>query len=560
MDNKFVELKRYIESNIAKIEQRIVQRNEMIEQKSNIESLIATLRQNLAEINSDQFGLLKRILNDEEYLTHTFSVIIGCAPYFNDEDLCNESQVVQAKVELSKLIEKIVKISENLDLKIHKFGHKDRDLLQITNYEKYLSIFDENGMVKYLEPNELDSFLKFIRTAPLELSKEEVLDLITEISKSSINYIIRRKEAIVSQQLVTISRNSREILDEINNNVTLESTVEQQQEVVEELVIENRSLTEEEEKKLHYIEGIITWMIENYGIGNITVDFDGFIDDNDFNLEDRIAFYELATAKKEMWISIYADLKKYLIQSFYKKQENVDDIMKIFDYIISLYNKENIIVEVKLYEFTKAELDIRKKAALIIQKYNTKLMEYQNLDNADRNYIDSMYDVIIQNDYDNIAVNSRFSLLDIKLYKRLDKLNADLKDLEDTLLNEEELRKLSTNEEDIDELIKMFLEGISDTVAEIETLEKHIEEENKSQLIIEESSSLEYTTGSNTMNLLVFLENSNIHRQSFYEEDKESLSKIDKGKYKSIKNAFQVVSTTAFTDQSKNSGFVQLSP
>lgn len=412
MDNKYSELKNYIQLKVDKLNSIIEEHNNIIEKCNQIESLILKFESDIASINTNDIEFINSILNID--LTSTINKIKLVFPFFSDEDLANEEQILNYKEKYHSIISNLNNVLNSLRAKVYNHGRNHNISMQLANYEKYLTFFDESGIKKELEIEEFEAFINFIKDAPLNLEEGEKLALVMEFSSYNLNYYIEKLERDSAISLAVIANNSEEVFEEINN-IQLPNV---EPEIETNLVIdESIILSDDEEAKLNEITQLLSELKEKF-VANSSMAASEFIDDDEFSLQSRINFYNVALSTEEKWSLIMFDLENYLIP--FLRSDCKDNIMKIFDYILESHEKDFTVVEVRLYDFSEEEKLAIENARQLLEDFSDEIKKYEELSESNKNYIDSIYQLILENNFENIdRISSNFSAVYVNFIKKL---------------------------------------------------------------------------------------------------------------------------------------------
>lgn len=542
MDNKYGELKKYIQLKVEKLNSIIEEHNNIIEKCNQIESLILKFESDIANIDANDISFINSVLNND--LTSTINKIKLISPFFDDDDLANEEQVLNYKEKYHSIISNLNNVLNSLRAKVYNHGRNHNISMQLANYEKYLTFFDETGIKKELEIEEFEVFINFIKDAPLNLDEEEKLALITEFSRYNLKYYIEMLERNSAISLAVVANNSEEVFEEINS-VQLPSV---ETDIETNLVIdESIGLSEDEEVKLDKIKQLLNELKEKYVANGMSAG--EFIDDEEFSLQSRIDFYDVALSKEEKWSLIMFDLENYLIPSL--RSDYKDNIMKIFDYILELHEKDFAVVEVRLYDFSEEEKLVIENARQLLEDFRDEIKKYEELSESNKNYIDSIYQLILENNFENIdRISSSFSPVYVKFIKRLLKLKDDLFEFDDIITAEKEYRT-ENDEQEVDLTIKNLVSKIKSDSLEVKNLgEQAFSTDDFSEELGAQRDIDKVISG---RNLFVFLPNSNSNRISYYDEDKNNVLRNEKSVMHSIETGFKILTSYNITNKTEKS-------
>lgn len=147
---------------------------------------------------------------------------------------------------------------------------------------------------------------------------------------------------------------------------------------------------------------------------NIELNHDTLVDllNDDFSLEDRKSIYDSTEDKFNL---VLEDLKVNLIPNF---ENNKDDVMTIFRYIIVLFNEEY--KKEEEIEFVSQIADFSEEEKKKIEKYlevvNREFEYYSGLDKKDKDMIDSIRTLIAEDSENKIEISPKFSLDYVKYF------------------------------------------------------------------------------------------------------------------------------------------------
>ena len=331
-----------------------------------IEKLIQTL--NLLDIDIDNVNinliedLLKSSYSSEiaNEKLEFFQEILEFKDYLID---CTDVQIQKCIKFLNELKELI--LAKILDIKNDKIYVENR----INEYNNYLKLINEFGLVRILSTKELEDLLNFIISSRLD--KDIVANLITDLTISNI-------EQYEKQQVINESKEDE--LEELKENVTTVAgllDLEVEEEINDELeligtvdfgLLDDKVLElNEEEQKLYDEMTEICQIIEEQNIKSV-IDIQKILSkiaEQDFSLSDiRQKMYSTKYKSDNRWLLILSDLKNNLLPNY---KEHKNKIKKIFEYIKNIF-KENFI---KKEELLKQIADLYSK-----EEVNKLLADY----------------------------------------------------------------------------------------------------------------------------------------------------------------------------------------
>lgn len=521
--DKYVELRNYIEQKINRLNREQDRINELVNLLEKIEGLIEELSGDYTLVDrATANDLLKTIFN-EDY-TSDLNNIGLFVQWFDDSLLGNEPQVVAAKAKLEKLIDSLESYLAALEIKVYNEKNNDNSVVELSIYQKYLSKFNDEGIVQAFDTSELEGFLNFIKEAPLNLSDDECLELIMDFSKYNLDYQIRMLNNKTTFDQSVVSQNSRELFEELNGLDIVEDTpiMEQEENVISNEIV----LSEEEQQKYNQILQIVDELRNKVGK---TDDISNFIARGDYSLNSHINLYDATVTQDEKWSVVLQDLNRNLISGL---ATNKEEVMIIFDYILSMYERDFLVreeitpaLEVPvLYSFSKDEEKVLEDANLMLNDFEHEILEYRQMNATDKNYIDSIYGLILDNNLDDISKSeTKFSIVYVNFIKELEKLSLKVSELNDVLTSENDYRIECGNQE-VDSMIKNYLDSIKSCMTNINLFDeqRHSVEEETNTSEIDVIDALD-----NAKNLVIFLPNSNGYRKSYAEEDLDNVIDIN---------------------------------
>ena len=393
--NSLNELKKYIETKINNIleNKKIIDQNQQLIAK--LEVVYNLLTTNIYEsINSNDFrSCLDSIFTDEDVETiieKTNQAII----IIKDDKLVGVPQRLQAEEYLNKIntlmLKKIEGLKEDIIRKKSEVDYK------ISDYEEYSCLIKDGKIIRHLNEEELKKLFNFLKESTLD--KNIVLDLTVLFSKDSIDYAEKLRKLRVAKEETIKKNNAKKIKEQIKEQNR--NKVEEPKDEIKEVKF---TLSEDENKIYYRMLEIINILTHD-----IDLTHDVLVDllSDDYSLENRKSVYDSTDDKFNL---ILEDLKVNLIPNF---ENNKDTIITIFKYIITIfdeeYNKEREV------EFVSQIADFSEEEKKEIEKYleitSKELEHYNNLEEKDRNMIESIRNLIEENNDIKIEISSKFSL------------------------------------------------------------------------------------------------------------------------------------------------------
>lgn len=393
--NSLNELKKYIETKINNIleNKKIIDQNQQLIAKLEVVYNLLTTN-NYESINSNDFrSCLDSIFTDEDVETiieKTNQAII----IIKDDKLVGVPQRLQAEEYLNKIntlmLKKIEGLKEDIIRKKSEVDYK------ISDYEEYSCLIKDGKIIRHLNEEELKKLFNFLKESTLD--KNIVLDLTVLFSKDSIDYAEKLRKLRVAKEETIKKNNAKKIKEQIKEQNR--NKVEEPKDEIKEVKF---TLSEDENKIYYRMLEIINILTHD-----IDLTHDVLVDllSDDYSLENRKSVYDSTDDKFNL---ILEDLKVNLIPNF---ENNKDTIITIFKYIITIfdeeYNKEREV------EFVSQIADFSEEEKKEIEKYleitSKELEHYNNLEEKDRNMIESIRNLIEENNDIKIEISSKFSL------------------------------------------------------------------------------------------------------------------------------------------------------
>ena len=363
------EFKKYVETKINSI----AENNKLIEQSQNLvdklENLYAFLTdKNYAGIDLNSFrDCLNFVFDGND--TIIINNINEAIDIIKDEKLVNQPQRPAAENYLNNIntsiLTNINKLKENIEkIKTENDG-------KASDYREYSDLIKEGQIVRHLSDKDLKRFFEFLKKSSLD--QNIVLDLTILFCKDSIDYAEKLRKLRDAKEEIVKKDNVAEVKKKIKeqNRVKVEDNNVEVPEV-------KFTLTEEENAIYSQVLDIMNVLTKD-----IELNHDTLVDllNDDFSLESRMSIYDSTDDKFNL---ILEDLKVNLIPNF---ENNKNDIMTIFKYIIVLYNKEYRREEEKI-EFVSQVADFSEEEKKEIEEYleiaNKEIEYYDSLDKKDK--------------------------------------------------------------------------------------------------------------------------------------------------------------------------------
>ena len=389
------EFKKYVETKINSI----AENNKLIEQSQNLvdklENLYAFLTdKNYAGIDLNSFrDCLNFVFDGND--TIIINNINEAIDIIKDEKLVNQPQRPAAENYLNNIntsiLTNINKLKENIEkIKTENDG-------KASDYREYSDLIKEGQIVRHLSDKDLKRFFEFLKKSSLD--QNIVLDLTILFCKDSIDYAEKLRKLRDAKEEIVKKDNVAEVKKKIKeqNRVKVEDNNVEVPEV-------KFTLTEEENAIYSQVLDIMNVLTKD-----IELNHDTLVDllNDDFSLESRMSIYDSTDDKFNL---ILEDLKVNLIPNF---ENNKNDIMTIFKYIIVLYNKEYRREEEKI-EFVSQVADFSEEEKKEIEEYleiaNKEIEYYDSLDKKDKDMIESIRVLLVEDSKNKIEISPKFSL------------------------------------------------------------------------------------------------------------------------------------------------------
>ena len=488
MQNIYEVLKEYLELKINNLKQD--KSEDILKLYNAINLFLSTPKNELNKLDASIHDIIcNEILKNDQNLVKSYRLLCVYSSYLDNPFLSNDPQIVEANEYYKIITDRLSNLLRTLEIQIYKLKRKDEESQAIISiYENYLSLFDVGGVKKPLELDELWTFFEFIKSSTLD--KEVILNLITEFSKYNITYQLNKQKLVISSRIKEIDTKISKITKEISEEIPTSSALEIPKE------IPKRNLTLEEQSIVNKISIILSELKGVNGDSSLLELLDG-----EFTISGRKEIYEASGIDK--WKLIYEDIIQNLLPNL---ENNKDNILAIFEYIINTYGKKEEQPE-------KVQLDIEYDDILTTE--SVRLDKYLELSKKSRFIFDSYDDdkkrlIDIAYGYlqigDEVGLNSLkldISFTDIVFMKNLDKMKK--------LINDWKMLTGLTDEEiilfGIDEYKESIKETADSIVSILDKLDKDYEKiENKSIVTPPE----EIVTNSNDQeNYIIFLNDEN---------------------------------------------------
>lgn len=273
---------------------------------------------------------------------------------------------------------------------------------KVFDYREYSDLIKDGQIVRHLSDKDLKKFFDFLKQSSLD--QNVVLDLTVLFCKDSIDYAENLRKLRIAKEEAVKKDNVAKVKEQIKkqNKVEIEETNVEVSEV-------RLTLTPEENEIYYRILEIM-----NILTNNIELNHDTLVDllNDDFSLEDRKSIYDSTEDKFNL---VLEDLKVNLIPNF---ENNKDDVMTIFRYIIVLFNEEY--KKEEEIEFVSQIADFSEEEKKEIEKYlevvNREFEYYSGLDKKDKDMIDSIRTLIAEDSENKIEISPKFSLDYVKYF------------------------------------------------------------------------------------------------------------------------------------------------
>lgn len=486
------ELGNYIDSNIEQMKRKQEEYDKLVSSLDRIKELKELYSGDLSNITESNNIELANILGMQN--TTKLNNIIITSKFFDNEHLNNEEQVVNAKRELENILRTLDNVSKHIEMKVYK--NSSKVVVNLSILQKYRSIFNNKEIIGNLEPEEFRSFLTYLKDCSVNLSKDEVLNLVYMFSCHNSENMERKNKV----------KSSTDILEDVN---------------------------------------IIRTELENNGVQLVNIN--GLVNSCKFDLEERLMVYESAINDEEKWGMILYDMYNNLIPNYVFHQK---DINIIFDEICKKYNNEYVKdTDINRYKINENDKIVIEKSRVLLNELGFEIEQYKELSEKDKNIIDSSYNLILDNNIDEV-IDDRYSLVYVKFIKKLMLCDEYIKTL-DTIISNEIKDKKEFGEREVNELIRSCISDIRGSYQELEILYNSYKVEiNKDNEVIEEDvEDLSFVGGKN---IFVFLDNSNPERKSYFEEDLNNVLNSEKKYIRNIENGFSNLANFDMGD--RNSG------
>lgn len=416
------ELKKYIETKINSI----VENDKLIEQSQNLVDKLGNLyilltNKNYAGIDLNSFrDCLSFVFDGND--TIIINNINEAIDIIKDEKLVNQPQRPAAENYLNNINTSILASINKLKENIEKI--KSENDGKTSDYREYYDLIKEGQIVRHLSDKGLKKFFEFLKKSSLD--QNIVLDLTILFCKDSIDYAEKLRKLRDAKEEIVKKDNVEKVKKEIKeqNRVKVEDNNVEIPEV-------KFTLTEEENAIYGQVLDIMNVLTKD-----IELNHDTLVDllNDDFSLESRMSIYDSTDDKFNL---ILEDLKVNLIPNF---KNNKNDIMAIFKYIVVLYTKEYKEKNEKI-EFVSQIADFSEVEKREIEKYleiaNKEIEYYNSLDEKDKDMIESIKTLLVEDSENKIEISPKFSLD----YVRYITLLGDFYDAYDEYVKERELEE-----------------------------------------------------------------------------------------------------------------------
>ena len=400
------ELKIYIETQINSIAEngKIIEQSQSLVNK--LENLYVLLtNNNYVGIDLNNFKDCLNFIFEGEDVNLIIEKVNQAITIVNDDIYTNEPQRPVAEEYLNKINVLILKNIEKLKENIMKIKAEVDD--KVFDYKEYSDLIKDGQIVRHLSDKDLKKFFEFLKNSSLD--QKLVLDLTILFCKDSIDYAENLRKLRIAKEEAVKKDNVAKVKEQIKkqNKVKVEDS---NVEVTEVKFI----LTKEENDIYSQILDIIDILTKD-----IELNHDTLVDllNDDFSLETRKAIYDSTDDKFNL---VLEDLKINLIPNF---ENNKDEIITIFKYIIVLFNEEY--KKQEEVEFVSQIADFSEEEKKEIEKYleiaNRELEYYDSLDKKDKDMIESIRILINEDGESEIEISPKFSLDYVKYFDLIKK-------------------------------------------------------------------------------------------------------------------------------------------
>lgn len=415
------EFKKYIETKINEINESksfINQSSEIVNNLDTIYNLIINRRYKDIDID-----VLSKCLNyifeieDAKLMLEKLKEAILIISTIENKEI---PQVTTANSYIEEICNLILKKSQKLKEDIFKRKAEVDDA--ISKYEEYFDLVKDGKIVRHLNETKLKTFFGFLNTTTLD--KNAILELTILFSKDSLDYAEKLRNLRMVKEDAIKKDNVARVKEKINK---------QNKEQLEDAHITEVkfTLTEEEDKIYYQILDIINDLGNDF---ELTHDALTEILKDDFTIKARTSIYDSTDNKFNL---ILEDLKFNLIPEF---KNNKESIIKIFKYIIGIFNKEYI--KPKEQIFISQVEDFNEKEQQEIQRFieivQRELTIYNHLDEKEKNMIESIKQLIEDSGDDVIEIDEKFSTNYVKFIELLERFSNLYKDYLENRKNEKE--------------------------------------------------------------------------------------------------------------------------
>ena len=395
------EFKKYIEmqiNNIAENGKLIEQSQNLVNKLENLYVLLTT--GNYSNIDLNNFKDCLNFIFEGEDVNLIIEKINQSITIVNDNIFAAAPQRPVAEEHLNKINALVLKNIEKLKENIMKIKAEVDD--KVFDYREYSDLIKDGQIVRHLSDKDLKKFFDFLKQSSLD--QNVVLDLTVLFCKDSIDYAENLRKLRIAKEEAVKKDNVAKVKEQIKkqNKVEIEETNVEVSEV-------RLTLTPEENEIYYRILEIM-----NILTNNIELNHDTLVDllNDDFSLEDRKSIYDSTEDKFNL---VLEDLKVNLIPNF---ENNKDDVMTIFRYIIVLFNEEY--KKEEEIEFVSQIADFSEEEKKEIEKYlevvNREFEYYSGLDKKDKDMIDSIRTLIAEDSENKIEISPKFSLDYVKYF------------------------------------------------------------------------------------------------------------------------------------------------
>lgn len=395
------EFKKYIEmqiNNIAENGKLIEQSQNLVNKLENLYVLLTT--GNYSNIDLNNFKDCLNFIFEGEDVNLIIEKINQSITIVNDNIFAAAPQRPVAEEHLNKINALVLKNIEKLKENIMKIKAEVDD--KVFDYREYSDLIKDGQIVRHLSDKDLKKFFDFLKQSSLD--QNVVLDLTVLFCKDSIDYAENLRKLRIAKEEAVKKDNVAKVKEQIKkqNKVEIEETNVEASEV-------RLTLTPEENEIYYRILEIM-----NILTNNIELNHDTLVDllNDDFSLEDRKSIYDSTEDKFNL---VLEDLKVNLIPNF---ENNKDDVMTIFRYIIVLFNEEY--KKEEEIEFVSQIADFSEEEKKKIEKYlevvNREFEYYSGLDKKDKDMIDSIRTLIAEDSENKIEISPKFSLDYVKYF------------------------------------------------------------------------------------------------------------------------------------------------